>query len=370
MTDGVARVIAPAMLALFAAVGAVMGDRPLPVGIAVAGAVAVLAGAVAWRGLVGWPLAAALLLGAAGLLTLGHGGSANLVWMGFCVLAGWAALAAALPVALAVGAVLVVALVSEWTQQTEEPGWMAWIVGTAFTLVSCAFASRLRETVDQLRAAQHQLAERSRAEERSRIAGEVHDVIGHALTVSLLHIGSARLALDEDPDEARRALEEAERLARSSLEEVRATVGLMRTDAPGGTDPMPGAADIPSLVDSFRRAGVEVGLDLDDGVRSLGQARGLAAYRIVQEALTNATKHAPGEAVSVSARTGDGMVTLVVRNGGAPKSDADPGTGIRGMQDRAIAVGGELVAGPDSAASRGTGESAGPGWIVRARMPR
>ena len=359
--------IAPAMLALFAAAGAVMGDRPLPVGIAVAGAVAVLAGAVAWRGLVGWPLAAALLLGGAGLVALGHGASANLVWMGFCVLAGWAALAAALPVAFTVGGLLGLTLVSEWAQQTEEPGWMAWIVGTAFTLVACAFATRLRETVDQLRAAQHQLAERSRAEERSRIAGEVHDVIGHALTVSLLHIGSARLALDEDPEEARRALEEAERLARSSLEEVRATVGLMRTDAPGTTTPVPGARDIPDLVDSFRRAGVEVGLDLDDELTTIGATRGLAAYRIVQEALTNATKHAPGEAVSVSARADDGVVTLLVRNGGVPTPDADPGTGIRGMQERASAVGGELSAGPDGDSSGGSGRS---GWIVRARMPR
>ena len=104
-------------------------------------------------------------------------------------------------------------IVGEWVQDTEEPGWAAWITGTAFTLVACIFARRLRVTVVQLEAAQHQLAERSRAEERTRIAGEMHDVIGHALTVSLLHISSARLALDEDPDEARRALEEAERLS-------------------------------------------------------------------------------------------------------------------------------------------------------------
>ena len=84
----------------------------------------------------------------------------------------------------------------------------------------------------QLRAAQDELAERSRAEERNRIAAEVHDVIGHALTVSLLHIGGARLALDENPHEARRSLLEAERLTRESLEEVRATVGLMHTDFP------------------------------------------------------------------------------------------------------------------------------------------
>ena len=359
MTDRAARVVAPVMLALFAAVGVAMSHRPLPVGIAVGAAVVALAAAVAWRGVVGWPLAGALLVGAAGLLALGHGASANLVWMGYCVLAGWAALAAALPVALTVGGVLGLALVSEWAQQTEEPGWMAWIVGTAFTLVACVFASRLRDTVEQLRAAQHQLAERSRAEERSRIAGEVHDVIGHALTVSLLHISGARLALDEDPGEARRALEEAERLARTSLEEVRATVGLMRTDAPGETAPMPGAADLPALVDSFRSAGVEVDLQQSGDLASLGPSRGLAAYRIVQEALTNAAKHAPGEPITVVAAEQGGWVTLRVSNAGAPTREFAPGTGIRGMQERASAVGGELRAGPYDGR-----------WVVDARMVR
>ena len=98
----------------------------------------------------------------------------------------------------------------------------------------------------------------------------MHDVIGHALTVSLLHISSARLALDEDPEEARRALEEAERLARTSLEEVRATVGLMRTDAPGEVAPLPAAGDIDELVESFRSAGADVGLTVAGDLASLG----------------------------------------------------------------------------------------------------
>ena len=127
----------------------------------------------------------------------------------------------------------------------------------------------------------------------------MHDVIGHALTVSLLHIGSARLALDEDPQEARESLLEAERLARESLDEVRATVGLMRTDHTTGmarcrtppTSPAwssrSGAPDRPSTYGRRATSG------------SLGAARGLAAYRVVQEALTNATRHAAGESVTV-----------------------------------------------------------------------
>lgn len=358
MTDRPARVIAPAMLALFAVLGVVMGDRPVLLAVAVATAVAAVAGFAAWRPLIGWPLLAAMVAVAAGLLVLGHGGSANLVWMGFCVAAGWVALASALPVALTGGAVLGAALLGEWAQQTEEPGWFAWVVGTAFTLVACAFARRLRATVVELQKAQHQLAERSRAEERSRIAGEVHDVIGHALTVSLLHISSARLALDEDPDEARHALEEAERLARASLEEVRATVGLMRTDATGEVVPMPDAHDIGGLVESFRGAGADIGLTVVGDLSSLGPSRGLAAYRIVQEALTNATRHAPGEPVTVLVTVEGGTATVVVRNGGAADPAAPVGNGLLGMRDRAEGVGGRLKAGADPR-----------GWLVEAVLP-
>lgn len=358
MNDRAARVIVPTMLALFGVLGVAMGHRPLLLGLGAAAGVAAIAAAAAWRRLSGWPLAAALLVAAAGLFVIGHGSSANLVWMGFCVTAGWVALTSTLPIALTAGAALVVGIVVEWAQDTDEPGWAAWILGTAFTLVACTFARRLRETVLQLQEAQHQLAERSRAEERTRIAGEMHDVIGHALTVSLLHVSSARLALDEDPDEARRALEEAERLARSSLEEVRATVGLMRSDAPGERAPLPAAADIGRLVESFRSAGTVVDLAVTGDLGALGSARGLAAYRIVQEALTNAVKHAPGERVTVSVTVESGTATVAVRNGGDVDASAPLGTGLLGMRERAEGVGGRLRAGAEQR-----------GWLVEAVLP-
>lgn len=358
MADRAVRVVAPAVLALFAALGVVMGDRPLLLGLAVAAGIAAIAVGSAWRGLRGWPLAGVMLVAAAGLAVLGHGGSANLVWMGFCVVAGWVALASALPVALTTGGLLMVGILGEWIQDTDEPGWAAWIFGTAFTLVACVFAHRLRDTLVELQAAQHQLAERSRAEERSRIAGEVHDVIGHALTVSLLHISSARLSLDEDPEEARRALEEAERLARSSLEEVRATVGLMRTDTPGEVAPLPAADDIGGLVESFRSAGTEVDLAVSGDLAALGSARGLAAYRIVQEALTNAVRHAPGQPVTVHVTVDGGGARVVVRNNGAADPDAPIGSGLLGMRERAEGVGGRLRAGAEAS-----------GWSVEAVLP-
>jgi signal transduction histidine kinase len=362
MIEQTARVAAPTALALFAVLGAVMSDRPVLVGLGLAGAAAALATILAWQRMTGWPLAAALALVTAGLVVLGHAESANLVWMGLCVTVAWVALTSDLPVAITAGAVLMAVLVSEWIQQTGEAGWAAWLVGTAFTLVACAFARQLRLTVEQLREAQHQLAERSRAEERNRIAAEVHDVVGHALTVSLLHIAGARLALDEEPEEARRSLGEAERLTRDSLEEVRASVGLMRTDVPGTMAPLPDARAIPELVESFRRAGSVVELDVAGELGALGPARGLAAYRIVQEALTNATRHAPGEPVSVEISVDRSQTTVAVRNDGTVDPSPAAGSGLRGMRDRAEGVGGRLTAGALEEAAR-------RGWLVEAVLP-
>ena len=362
MVEQTARVAVPAALALFAVIGAAMSQRPLPEGFSIAGAITVLAAVLAWRKVTGWPLAAALALALVGAVVLGHGQSANLVWMSTCVTAAWVALTSELPVTATTGVVIGGTVVSEWIQQTEEAGWAAWLVGSGFTVVACSFARGLRITVEQLREAQHQLAERSRAEERNRVAAEVHDVMGHALTVSLLHIGSARLALDDEPQEARRALAEAERLTRDSLDEVRASVGLMRSDAPGELAPLPGATAIPDLVESFRTAGAAVELTVTGELAAIGPARGLAAYRIVQEALTNAIRHAPGQPVTVQISVAEDETRVAVRNDGSVDPSSTAGSGLRGMRDRAAGVGGRLSAGALEEAAR-------RGWLVEAVLP-
>ncbi len=362
MIEQTARVAAPAALGLFAALGAVFGDLPLLVGLGIAGSITLLAAVMAWERTTGWPLAVVMVLIAGGVLLLGHGESANLVWMGLCVCAGWVAATSPLPVVVTSGVAFSAAVASELIQQPDEPGWFPWLTGTLVTLIAFTFSRRLRLTVDQLHEAQHQLAERSRAEERTRIAAEVHDVVGHALTVSLLHIGSARLALDEEPDEVRRALGQAEQLTRDSLEEVRASVGLMRTDAPGEMAPLPDASGIPELVESFRRAGATVSLDVHGDLAEVGTARGLAAYRIVQEALTNATRHAPGEPVTVEISVDRRSTSVSVRNDGAVDPTPTPGAGLRGMRDRAEGVGGKLSAGAVQ-------EAACRGWLVEAVLP-
>ena len=358
MTERTARVVAPAALALFAVLGALMTDQATPGAVAAAAVATAIGVVLAWRRITGWPMVAGLAVAAGALAYLGHVQSSNLCWLGFCVVTAWVALTSATPVAVASGTALALVPVVEWAMDPSEPGWGAWFAGIAFTTVLTIFVRRLRLAMAQLRAAQDELAERSRAEERNRIAAEVHDVIGHALTVSLLHISGARLALDEDPREARRALLEAERLTRNSLEEVRATVGLMRTELPNGRAPLPNAGDLPALVESFRRAGSDVQLVVDEHLGVLGAARGLAAYRIVQEALTNATRHAPGQPVLVQVSPTHEGTTVTVHNDGPPVPAPTPGAGLFGMRERAESLGGHLTAGPTD-----------DGWLVEAVLP-
>ena len=335
-----------------------MTDRATSAALAAAAMATAIGIVLAWRRVTGWPMVAGLSVAAGALVFLGHEQSSNLSWMGLCVVAAWVALTSATALAVSFGAVLAVVPVVEWLLDPTEPGWGAWFVGISFTTALSVFARRLRVAMVQLRAAQDELAERSRAQERNRIAAEVHDVIGHALTVSLLHIGGARLALDENPSEARRSLLEAERLTRESLEEVRATVGLMHTDFPDSRAPLPGAGDLPALVESFRRAGSDVELLVDDRLGTLGATRGLALYRIVQEALTNATKHAPGRPVVVRVGPTRDGTTVTVSNDAPPIPAPTPGAGLRGMRERAEGLGGHLSAGPTD-----------DGWLVEAVLP-
>jgi signal transduction histidine kinase len=225
--------------------------------------------------------------------------------------------------------------------------------------VGAAYLVRREQAlVAQLRAAQAGLADRARAEERNRIARELHDVIAHSLTVSLLHLASARMAVRFDPADAERALAEAERLGRASLDEVRATVGLLKAD--GGADegpaaPLPGMTGIPDLVERFRAAGAPVTLTVDGDADAVPATTGLAVYRIVQEALTNAAKHAGGAPVTVTVAVG-ADVGVRVDSAGRPRHGH--GLGMDSMRERAESLGGTLTAGPG-----------GRGWLVSAALP-
>ena len=346
-----------AAVAVFVVVGLIV-RLPAQAPLAVVTAAASLAAALLLlRGGRLVPAGAALVT--AGVAVIGSGTASNVGWFALCVLGGWVALVAdARVVALCWGCWLLL-FAGEWLWLQRDPGWFAWIIGVSFTMLAALLVRRERGLVAELRAAQAGLAARARAEERNRIARELHDVIAHSLTVSLLHIGAARMAVRFDPADADRALAEAERLGRESLEEVRGTVGLLRVD--GGPDgaaaPLPGLDALPELVDRFRGAGAPVGLELDGDAAAVPATTGLTVYRIVQEALTNAAKHAPAAPVQVAVRVGRAAV-VEVASAGPPRPATGNGLGLHGMRERAESVGGTLQAGPD-----------GEGWRVLAELP-
>jgi len=241
-------------------------------------------------------------------------------------------------------------------------GAFVWVLG--FGLVGAsgyAFQVQFR-LLDQERKAQAELTQRAAADERQRIAREIHDVVAHSLAVTMLHLTGARLALHRDPKEAEEALLEAERLGRESLAEIRRTVGLLAPEGTGTGTPMPTAADIPQLVREFGAAGLDVDFELAGDPHSLTPATGLGLYRVAQESLSNVVRHAPGTHTTMSLCVADEMVSLRVRNRLATSTrveGSDGGLGVRGMQERVTLLGGELRAGPD-----------GDSWCVDVELPR
>lgn len=227
-----------------------------------------------------------------------------------------------------------------------------WVVG------AYARARRERTREAELREAEADARRRHEArsalaEERAEIARELHDVITHSVAVMLMGARVARAQITTDPDAAVATLDRVEAGGRTSLAELRRSLAVLR----GATDeprlrPLPSLGDVDRLVGEFRAAGVDVELRLDGGARGVDGGVGLAAYRIVQEALTNAARHAPGAAVRVAIdRRSDGLRVEVRDDGPADDvpvllSVRGSGHGIAGMRERAQMAGGRLEAGP------------------------
>jgi signal transduction histidine kinase len=357
---GRARWVAIVVFAAVTAAGASWLNPSAPV--AVAGAVVAIAAAVPL--VLGWrPVLAYAAVATAGIAMLGHGMSSNVGWFTVCLLACWCVLAGRRLEAVAYWAGTMLLFAAEWLWVRSDPGWGAWLAGVSLATAFSVLIRHDRDLLRRLRLAQAGLAEQARAQERNRIARELHDVIGHTLTVSLLHVQTARLAVEHDPADAGHALAEAERLGRECLAEVRTTVGMLREDdAADRIAPLPGAAGLPALVEQFRSAGADVTLTVEGDIAGLPATTGLAVYRIAQEALTNAAKHAPGAPTEVRLRVGAGEVTLTADSRAGPghgaSAAAGPGLGVISMRERAESVGGSCEAGPG-----------GRGWLVRARLP-
>lgn len=249
----------------------------------------------------------------------------------------------------------------------EYQGVGVWVVGViaGFAGGYAVQMSAATVTVERLR--QHDRIAKAAVDERQRIAREVHDVIAHSLSVTLLHLTGARRALETGGDaaEAAGALRDAERLGREAMNDIRRTVGLLAPAGSGETAPMPGAADVPGLVDEFSRAGLDAACEVSGDPASVSLATGLGFYRVAQEALANVAKHAPGAKATVTLDLAGDPVRMVVRNskpnGARPLDDAPDvgGLGVSGMEERTRLLGGTFRAGPD-----------GGGWCVEIAVPR
>jgi signal transduction histidine kinase len=200
-----------------------------------------------------------------------------------------------------------------------------------------------------------QLAERERdltareavVEERARIARELHDAIAHNVSMMVVQAGAERRVLDETSGSTKEVLVTIERIGRGALTEMRRLVGMLRSDATDPLTPQPGLDDLPTLVAQVREAGLPVQLEVEGERRELPVGIELSAYRIVQEALTNALKHAGKAQASVHIRSGvDSLELAIVDDGaGAPAPVSSGGHGLVGIRERVALYGGRLDAG-------------------------
>jgi signal transduction histidine kinase len=266
-------------------------------------------------------------------------------------------------VSLAVGAAGVVAPAAIAPFAEHSFGWPFWMMGIAFGWLSGGQMRRFRRLVDELEATREQLAAQAVHLERRRIAADLHDLVGHSLTVVLLYRTGARRQLQDDPAGAASALQEAEEIGRASLAEIRHNVAALRDTGDGSMQPTPGAADLVSLVNQLLAAGGLVDLDVTGDLAGVEAIVGVVVYRVVQESLNNAARHALHAAARVEVVVGrDAVDVSVVNRRGAASVEAvggGHGVGLIGMRERVEAVGGSLSAGPEA-----------DGWAVRARVPR
>jgi signal transduction histidine kinase len=238
----------------------------------------------------------------------------------------------------------------------------AWALGT-LSRTRRAYVDALVERGHRLELEAGQRAELAAADERARIAREMHDVVAHGLSVIVVQADGARYAAAHDPQAATAALETISETGRDALTEMRRMLGLLRSGAQTGTTPQPRLADIATLVEEARAAGATVEAALPEGDPDVPDGVALTAYRVAQEALSNVRKHAgPSARTMVSLDVRDVVEVLVEDDGrGAATPDPDDGgLGLLGMRERVAAHGGVVEAGPRP----------GGGYRVRARIPR
>jgi signal transduction histidine kinase len=248
------------------------------------------------------------------------------------------------------------------------------MVMVAAAAVGDAGRSRELATAERVRAARSAAIDETHrllVEQRLNIARELHDVLAHTITVISVQAAVGADALAERPDDTRAALAAVRGAARNAMSELRTSLRLLRSGEGSTTvaPPQPGLAQLPQLVEQAGAAGVRVQISCTGEATTVPPAVELAAYRIVQEALTNTIRHSAARAAAVAIRFGSDELTVEVTDDGPPADSAPPsgavpvGGGLTGMRERAAALGGRVEAGPDA------GTSAGSGFRVAARLP-
>jgi signal transduction histidine kinase len=286
----------------------------------------------------------------------------------FSISRSWLALTAVTLVALSMTGLLYASEVAEEDAPVtpDEVGAHYFLTGVAVCACCGYLFRRQRELAAQLRWSREQLDAAAAAEERRRIAREVHDVVAHSLTVVLLNVTGARKALASQPDRAAEALDRAESVGRESLDGIRRVVGLLRdSDEPVADEaaPQPTAAELPALIDQQRDAGADITTEVTGDLTALDPLTGAAVVRVVQEALTNAQRHAPGAPINLRVMAVAGRVVVTVRNVPCCSPDLDAptsrrGLGLVGMRERVEGLGGRFSAGVVA-----------DGWVVHADIP-
>jgi signal transduction histidine kinase len=213
----------------------------------------------------------------------------------------------------------------------------------------------------KLEAARTAAAQRAVAEERQRIARELHDVIAHSVSVMTVQAGAVRRLLQPEQERERLALEAIEATGREALTEMRRLVGLLREQgAMPDFTPQPSMRAVDVLVGTIREAGLPVELAVEGEPGELAPGVDLAAYRVVQEALTNALKYAGPARAWVTVRWRERYLELEIANDGRSEAGGDGGGhGLAGLRERAALVGGSIESGPRD----------GGGFVVTARLP-
>jgi len=238
---------------------------------------------------------------------------------------------------------------------------LAWFFGSALG----SRTEQARELSRRVEAAERDratAAERATAEERARIARELHDVVAHSVSVMVVQTSGVRRLLREEQHREREALMSVEQIGRQALTEMRRMLGVMRSggDSPAALTPQPGLQHLDGLIAQVEEAGLPVTLRVEGDRPELSPGVDLSAYRIVQEGLTNALKHAKGAHAEVLVRYIDSAVQLEIADDGPgiPRGDG-MGHGLVGMRERVALYGGTIEVGP----------RAGGGFVLRARLP-